>query len=136
MKDETVARFILRKKILDIIDDLKRDDKYGDDPSNVVEFAILQLYNESRDDVEKAEEDSIDQFNMTEQIKKHEAENAYFYSELDVEKLNQYGKRCSLHTGGHETGYRCRRALIHIWGPHVEGNHRYFVPNASKDKNK
>ena len=54
MKDETVARFILRKKILDIIDDLKGDDKYGNDPSNVVEFAILQLYSESKDDLEKA----------------------------------------------------------------------------------
>ena len=62
MKDENVARFILRQKILDIIDDLKRDDKFGNDPSNVVEFAILQLHNEYRDDVEKAEEDSIDQY--------------------------------------------------------------------------
>ena len=82
MKDETVARFILRKKILDIIDDLKGDDKYGNDPSNVVEFAILQLYSESKDDLEKANENMIDREITRQQLQDKEeedkAENAFW----------------------------------------------------------
>ena len=93
MKDETVARFILRKKILDIIDDLKGDDKYGNDPSNVVEFAILQLYSESKDDLEKANEDEINRELTRQQLQDKEeedkTENPYFNSKLDVKKLKQ-----------------------------------------------
>jgi hypothetical protein len=93
MKDETVARFILRKKILDIIDDLKGDDKYGNDPSNVVEFAILQLYSESKDDLEKADENMIGREITRQQLQDKEeedkAENPYFNSELNVDNLDQ-----------------------------------------------
>ena len=93
MKDENVARFILRQKILDIIDDLKKNEKYGGDPSNVVEFAILQLYSESKDDVEKANEDMIDQELLRQHLQDKEEEdktvNPYFNFKLDVEKLEQ-----------------------------------------------
>ena len=89
MVDETGARFTLEKKIVDMIDELKWVDPHGGDPSSVVSLAISQLYNESKDDVEKAEEDSIDQHLAKEDELAHEVEYAYFNSKLDVKKLDQ-----------------------------------------------
>jgi len=89
MENETEVRFILRKKIVDMIDELKWLEMHGGDPSSVVELAILQLYSESKDDVEKAEENSIDQHLVKEAGLAHEVEYAYFNSKLDVRKLKQ-----------------------------------------------
>ena len=93
MKDETVARFILRKKILDIIDDLKGDDKYGNDPSNVVEFAILQLYSESKDDLEKANENMIGREITRQQLQDKEEED-----EASKKKLISVGETPQIST--------------------------------------
>ena len=93
MKDETVARFILREKILKMIDVLKKDDKYGNDPSNVVEFAILQLYHESKDDVEKISDDMIDRELLRQQLQdKEEEDKENMYCTYKIPLTEDYNK--------------------------------------------
>ena len=54
MKNETEVKLTLERKIVEMIDELKWLEIHGGDPSSVVSLAILQLYGESKDDVEKA----------------------------------------------------------------------------------
>ena len=89
MENETDARFTLKKEIVDMIDELKWLEIHGGDPSSVVSLAILQLYSESKNGVEKAEEDSIDQHLVKEAGLANEVEYAYFNSKLSIEELKR-----------------------------------------------
>ena len=72
MKNETEVKLTLERKIVEMIDELKWLENHGGDPSSVVSLAILQLYSESKDGVEKAVDYSIDQHLAKEQIKYEE----------------------------------------------------------------